>query len=79
MKMYEGVDVQIHVFLTSVLASHPCRFNPGERTPGTHYIGGRMDPKAGLDDLKKGKILTLTGIEVKPLSFPGPVIEVSSF
>jgi hypothetical protein len=25
------------------------RFTPRERTPGTHYIGGWVDPKAGLD------------------------------
>jgi hypothetical protein len=42
MKKYGGVDVQIHVFLTSVLvvgersASRPCRFTPGERVPATH-------------------------------------------
>jgi len=22
---------------------------PGERTPGTHWTGGRVDPRAGLD------------------------------
>jgi hypothetical protein len=46
-----GVDVQIHIFLTSVLvggewsASRPCHFNPGERVPGTNWIGGWVDPK----------------------------------
>jgi hypothetical protein len=38
-KTYGGVGVQLHNFLISVLvggewsASHPCRFNPGERAP----------------------------------------------
>jgi hypothetical protein len=59
---HEGVwgrDIQIHIFLTSVLvggewlASGPCRFTPGERASSTHSIGGCVDPRAGLDDMKK--------------------------
>jgi hypothetical protein len=59
MKTYGGVDVYIHVFLTSAVvggewsASRPCRFTPEERTPGTHCIGGWVDHRAGLDDMKK--------------------------
>jgi hypothetical protein len=34
-------------------ASRPCRFTPGERAPGTHFIGGWVDPRAGLDDMEK--------------------------
>jgi hypothetical protein len=30
-------------------ASRPIRFIPGERAPGTHWIGGWVDPKAGLN------------------------------
>jgi hypothetical protein len=58
MKVHGGVDVDIHI-LTSALAggewpaSRPCRFTPGERAPGTHWIGGRVDPRAGLDDMKE--------------------------
>jgi hypothetical protein len=57
MKEYGGVDVYIHIFLTSALAggewsaSRLGRFTPGERSPGTHWIGGWVDPRAGLDDL----------------------------
>jgi hypothetical protein len=64
MKAY-GVDVYIHIFLTSALAggewsaSRPGLFTPGERVPGTHWIGGWVDPRAGLDDVEK--ILDLTG------------------
>jgi hypothetical protein len=42
-------------FLTSALdegewsASRPCRFNPRERAPSTHWIGGWVNPRAGLD------------------------------
>jgi hypothetical protein len=65
MKTYEGVDIQIQTFLTSALAgsewsaSRPGRFTPGEKAAGTHWIGGWVDPRAGLDDVEK--ILDLTG------------------
>jgi hypothetical protein len=58
MKTYGGVDVYIHIFLTSALvggewsASRPCHFTPG-KAPGTHSIGGWVDPIAGLDDMEK--------------------------
>jgi hypothetical protein len=61
MKAYGGVDVQIHTFLTSALdggewsASRPCRFTTRERAPGTHWIGGWVDPQASLDDMEKRK------------------------
>jgi hypothetical protein len=29
--------------------SRPGRFTPGERVPGTHWIGGLVGPRAGLD------------------------------
>jgi hypothetical protein len=54
MKTYGGVDVYIHIFLASALvggewsASRPGRFTPGERAPGTHWIGEWVGPRAGL-------------------------------
>jgi hypothetical protein len=62
MDMYGGVGVYIHIFLTLALvggewsASRPCRF-----TPGTHWIGGWVDPRATLNDVEKRKFLTLPG------------------
>jgi hypothetical protein len=59
MKAYRGVDVKAHVFLTSALAggewsaSRPCHFTPGERAPGTHWIGDWVGPRASLDDIEK--------------------------
>jgi hypothetical protein len=59
MMAYGGVDVQIHVFLTSAIvggkwsASRPDRFTPRERAPGTHRIGGWVGPRADLDDMEK--------------------------
>jgi hypothetical protein len=43
---------------------------PGERAPGTHWIGGSVDPRAGLDDMEKRKFLTLLGLELRPLGRP---------
>jgi hypothetical protein len=43
-------------------ASHSGRFASGERAPGTHWIGGEVDPRAGLDDVEK--ILDLIGLSV---------------
>jgi hypothetical protein len=62
MNKYGGSGGIAPQFLTSVLdggewsASHPCRFTPGERFPGTHWIGGWVGPRAGLDGTKKRKI-----------------------
>jgi hypothetical protein len=72
MKVYGGVNVQIHIFLTSALirgewsASLPDCFTTGERAPGTHLIPGWMDPKAGLDYVDKRKFFILPGLELRP-------------
>jgi hypothetical protein len=61
------------MFLTSALvrgegsSSRPGRFTPGERAPSTHWIGGWVDLRVGLDDLEKTKFLTLPGLELRPL------------
>jgi hypothetical protein len=58
-----GLDVYIHIFLTSALAgsewstSCPGRCTAGERAPGTHWIGGWVDPRAGLDDVENRNTL----------------------
>jgi hypothetical protein len=76
MKTYGGVDVQIHVFLTSALvegewsASRTCRTTPEETSPGTHWIGGWVGPRTGLDDAERKKILPLPGLELRPLGHP---------
>jgi hypothetical protein len=50
-----GVDVQLHAFLTSELewgessVSRPGLFIPGERTPVSHWTGGWLVFRAGLD------------------------------
>jgi hypothetical protein len=74
MKAYGGLDVQIHIFLTSALvvgewsASRPGRFTLEGRAHGTQWIGGWVGPRAGLDDVEKRKFLTLPGLELRLLS-----------
>jgi hypothetical protein len=77
MKTYGGVDVYIHVFLISALvgcewlASHSGRFTLVEKAPGTRWIGGWVGPRAVLEDVKKRKLLTLSGVEPRILVRPG--------
>jgi hypothetical protein len=59
-----GEEVSSYSFSTWALdgsewsASRPGRaFNPRERTPGTHWTGGWVGPRAGLDTESRGKIL----------------------
>jgi hypothetical protein len=76
MKAYVGVDVYIHIFLTSALVggdwstSRPSRFTPRGGAPGTHSIGEWVDLSAGLDNLEKRKFLTPPGLELRPLGRP---------
>jgi hypothetical protein len=43
---------------------------PRGKGPGAHWIGGLVDPRAGLDDLEKRKFLTLPGLELRSLGRP---------
>jgi hypothetical protein len=75
MKAYGSGCIDPH-FLTSAQVggewstSRRGRFTPGERAPGTHWIGGWVDLRAGLDDLEKRKFLTPLGLELRPLGRP---------
>jgi hypothetical protein len=79
MKTYGGVDIQTQVSLTSALvvgewsASHPGRFIPGDKSPGIHWIGSWVAPRASLDDVEK--ILGPTGTQTTTprSSSPQPV------
>jgi hypothetical protein len=54
-------------------ASRSGHFTPKERAPGTYWIGGWVDLRAGLDDLEKRKFLTPVGLELRPLPVVQPV------
>jgi hypothetical protein len=43
----------------------PTALPPREWTPGTCWVWGWVDPRAGLDDLEKRKFLTLLGLELR--------------
>jgi hypothetical protein len=66
MKTYGGVDVWIHVILTSALvegewsASCPGRFASEERATGTHWIGW-VGPRAGLEARKINSLVISGG------------------
>jgi hypothetical protein len=70
MKAYGGVDVYIHIFLTSALvggewsASRPAALSPGKEPPVP------IGQEAGLDDVEKRKFLTLPGLEPQTLGRP---------
>jgi hypothetical protein len=76
MKAYGGVFVEIYIFLTSALvggewsASLSSRFTPGEIAHDTHWIGGWVGPRAGLDDVEERKFLTLSGLDLRPFCRP---------
>jgi hypothetical protein len=63
MEALGGRRYSSYSFSTSALdggewsASRPGRaFTPGEWTPGTHWTGGWVGPRAGLDTEVRGKI-----------------------
>jgi hypothetical protein len=70
MKRYGGVDVYIHLFLTSALvagewsASRPSRFTQRESVSGTHWIGDWVGPRTGLEDMERRKVLSLPALEL---------------
>jgi hypothetical protein len=49
-------------------ASRLGRFTPEEEAPGTHWVGGWVDPRVGLDSIEKRKIY-LPGIEPRQSSY----------
>jgi hypothetical protein len=62
MKAYGGVDVQIHIFLTSALVEGEwLASRAGRFTPGTHWIGGWAGYQSWSGKYGGEKILDTTG------------------
>jgi hypothetical protein len=55
-------------YFVSGMHSTPC-----ESAPDNLGIGGRVDPRAGLDYAQKIKLLTLPGLELRPLCRPARI------
>jgi hypothetical protein len=48
----------------SVVNFTPRLLYPRRRAPGTHSNGGWVGPRAGPEEVEKGKFLTLLGLEL---------------
>jgi hypothetical protein len=46
------------------------QFTLGERAPNTHWIGGWVGPRTGLENVEKRKSLLLPVLHLQPLSYP---------
>jgi hypothetical protein len=58
MKAYGRVEVSDQLHSPAAL--------PRERAPCPHWIGGCVDPRAGMDRIEKRKLLPLPGLEIRP-------------
>jgi hypothetical protein len=68
MKTYRGVDVEIHIFLTSALVGGEWwASRRGGFTPGTYRVRGWV---GGLEEVEKRKISRLPGLKLRPLGSP---------
>jgi hypothetical protein len=57
-------------------ASRSGRFSPGERAPGTHWIGGWVDPRTGLERIK---LIINTKPLQRNIAMPGSTLSCSSY
>jgi hypothetical protein len=53
-----------------VISFTPLLLYPRGKSPGTHWIGGCVDPRVGLDAVEKRRFLILPGPELRPLGRP---------
>jgi hypothetical protein len=79
MKTYGVVEVELQSFLTSALdgdewsVSRPDRFTPGEKAPDTHWLGGWVETRAGLDAEDKKNLSAPAGIRTPVVQ---PVVRI---
>jgi hypothetical protein len=66
-----AVYVQINVFLTLALVGGEWSASRSRRlTPRTHFIGGSVGPRTGLDDVERRKVFPLPGLELRTTGRP---------
>jgi hypothetical protein len=53
-----------------VVSSRTSHFLPGEMALGSHWLGGWLGPRTGLEDVEERKYLPLPGLELRPLGRP---------
>jgi hypothetical protein len=53
-----------------VVSFTPLPLYPRGKSPGTHWVGGWVDPRAGLNEVEKRKFLTPPGLKLRPLGRP---------
>jgi hypothetical protein len=71
MKAYGSGCIDPHFLDLGTSQLHaPGALPPGKEPLGTHWIGGWVNLRPGLDDLEKRKFLTLPGLELRPLGRP---------
>jgi hypothetical protein len=63
----------LHLVAGEWSASRPGRFIPEEIAPGVHWIGGWVEPRAGLYELEERKFFNPTGTRNSNLSVVQPV------
>jgi hypothetical protein len=63
-------SIELYTSLRWVVSFTLWQLYPQGKKPGTHWIGGWVEPRVGLDDVEKRKFLTLPGLELWPLSRP---------
>jgi hypothetical protein len=56
MKTYWEVEILLHAFFDLDTRRRPAALPPGERAPGTYWIGGSVSTSAVLDMVSKRKI-----------------------
>jgi hypothetical protein len=68
--MYRSTLLDLGTSWSWVVSFTALPLYPGGKETSTHWIGGWVGPRAGLDDVKKKKFLTLPGLELRPLDRP---------
>jgi hypothetical protein len=89
MKIYEGGEIAPPFFTRAIdgsewPASRPVRFILVEIASGTHWTGGWVGPRGGLNAVEYiENLLHLPGIELRPfipslygLSYPGSIVQI---